>query len=485
MHQATKLAASSLANLLLATIGAFTLLPSSSGAEAFGTPMRPFSAQSPWNARPIAPVLGNFEVPRSTYSAMVAEGKWSTGVFVAATTDGPMTVLGPLDKPGVWDPDAEVVRDTVVIPRWPVAVVPAEGTDGHADIVDPVTGIIHSFFKLKHVDGNWRALQYAWTRLDGRGWGEPGHYFQGARAAAVPTMGGLIRRHEVNDGDSVYRHALAMSLTFNALSPGPTYIFPATSADTGAEKTNSGQIPEGALMMLPPDYDTASIKELKLRKVAETLKVFGAYVVDRNVGTPFAIYVENGSHFDVHGGKWNNEVARELDRIRGGLRQVVAADGWLDGNGRAMAQLEQRLNLLSMRGPWQLVKGDGPVGEFDTWQQAVVFPPNGSATIQSNGRGNSLRLIDWARPQPGGRFRLSARAQGGGALRLQLYDAGRRTVLYDSGELTDGKSAEFVWPEGQRGVVVTVRGGGRPTASSVGGSLVPLVEPAPAMPHSR
>ena len=327
-------------------------------------------------------------------------------------------------------------------------------------------------------------LQYAWTRLDGRGWGEPGHYFQGARAAAVPPMGGLIRTREVNDGDSVYRHALAMSMTFNALSPGPTYIFPATSADGGAEKVNSGQIPEGALMMLPPDYDTASIKEPKLRKVAETLKLFGAYVVDRNVGTPFAIYVENGTHFDVHGGRWNNEVARELDRIRGGLRQVVSVDGWLDGNGRPMAQLEQRLNLMSMRGPWRLVKGDGPLGEYETWKQAVVFPAGGSTTVQINTSGRNLHPVAWAKPQPGDRYRLTARAESGGSLRLQLYDAGR-SALYDSGELADGQSAEFIWPEGQRGAAVTVRGGGKSVASSVGGSLLPMANPAPTMPHRQ
>lgn len=454
-------------------------------AEPFGTPLRPFSAQSPWNARPVNPVLGDFEIPRSTYYPTLAEGKWSTGVFVASASDKPMVVLGPVDKPGVWDPDGEVIRDSIVIPRWPASVLPASGSDGHADIVDPITGVIHSLFKLKNVDGQWRALQYAWTRLDGRGWGEPGHYFQGSRAAAVPTMGGLIRTHEVSDGDSVYRHALAMSLTFNALSAGPVYVFPATSADGNAAKTNSGQIPEGALLMLPPDYDAASIKEPKLRKVAETLKLFGGYVVDRNVGTPFVIYVENGTHFDVHGGRWNSDVARELDRMRGALRQVVAVDGWIDGNGRPMAQLDQQLNLLSMRGPWQVMKGDGPAGEFDTWRQAVVFPPDSGAVQQVNNSGRNLHAVTWARPQPGDRYRLTARAEGGGTLRLQLFDAGRRTVLFDSGELADKQTAVFVWPEGQRGAVVTVRSGGKNVASVVGGSLVVLTPPAPALPRSR
>lgn len=463
----------------------FLLFPFPTNAEPFGIYRNAFSANSPWNSRPVGPVLGNYEIPKSTYFPSIAEGAYSTGVFLARPNDAPVTVTGLPGSAGLWDPDAETSRTSIVIPRWPVDVIPASGTDGHADIVDPISGIVHSFFYLRLIDGQWRAKMYAWSRLDGYGWGESGHYYQGARATGVPAMGGLIRTQDVNDGDSVYRHALAMSLTFNALSPDPTYIFPATSADGGAEKTNSGQIPEGALMMLPPEYDTASIKSLKLRKVAETLKLFGAYVVDRNVGTPYVFYVENGTNFDVHGGMWNNEIARELDRIRSGLRQVVAVDGWLDGNGRPMAQLEQRLNLLSMRGPWRLLKSDGPLGEFDTWQQAVVFPPGGGVTQQINTSGNTLHTVAWARPQQGDRYRLTARAEGGGSLRLQLYDAGGRSVLYDSGELADGQSAEFTWPEGQRAVAVTVRGGGKPTACAVGGSLVPLATPVPALPHSH
>ena len=61
------------------------------------------------------------------------------------------------------------------------------------------------------------------------------------------------------------------------------------SADGGAEKSNSGQIPEGALLMLPAGFDTRRISTPALRKIAETLKRHGGYVVDRNEGTPFVI----------------------------------------------------------------------------------------------------------------------------------------------------------------------------------------------------
>ena len=56
---------------------------------------------------------------------------------------------------------------------------------------------------------------------------------------------------------------------------------------------NSGQTPEGALLMLPQSFDIDKTRNATLKKVAKTLKTYGAYVVDRNHGTPFAIYFEN------------------------------------------------------------------------------------------------------------------------------------------------------------------------------------------------
>lgn len=438
--------------------------------EGWGTYLRPFSPQSPWNSRPVQPVFDDFEIPRSSFFPALVEGKYSTGVFLTAESDEAMQVRPLPGTRGLWDADAEVHRDGIVIPRWPADTLPATGSDGHADIVDVQSGIVHSFYKLKNLDGQWCARQYAWTRLDGRGWGDPAHYFQGARAAAVPSMGGIMRKHEVNDGDSVYRHALAMSLTHNALSADPTYIFPATSADGDAARANKGRIPEGALLMLPPEYDTSSIRNPKLRKVADTLKLYGGYVVDRNVGTPFTAYVEYGSNVKLHAGGWDNEVARQLDRIRSGLRWVINAGGWLDALGRPMA-MDRRLNLLSMRGPWRLERNVGNLGSFETWRQAVVFAPQSEAITQVNSSGRSLQPVAWARPVTGEKYRLTAQTTGGGRLRLQLFTQGRDEI-FDSGELDDQKSVTFKWPADQKHVSLTARAGKSPEGSSVSGTLV-------------
>ncbi|HEY9106911.1 MAG TPA: Atrophin-1 multi-domain protein [Roseateles sp.] len=438
--------------------------------KEFGTFERPFAPQSPWNSRPIDPKLEGIEIATAKFYPAVEEGPFSTAAFLASASDGPMEIKAPVGKKGIWDPDAEEFKDSLIIPRWPAAVTPATGGDGHADIVDSVDGLIHSFYQLRYVDGVWRTTQHSWSRLDGRGWGDPAHYFQGARATGVPTIGGVIRRHEMNDGDTLFRHALAMSLNETSLSPSPAYVYPATAADWDAAKVHLGTIPEGTLMMLPPDYDTSKIANPVLKRVADTLKVYGAYVVDRNQGSPFIIYAEIGGGFHLHGGRgrWDNAVATELQRIRAALRMVVSASGWLDGRGNSFNP-PRNFNILSMRGAWSLERGTVK-GVYDTRKQAVVFSADATDVQQSNSSGRNITTISWAVPVAGQRYQLTAVTEGGGRLRLRLRDADGR-FQFDSGELKNGKSVQFVWPAGYKGALVTAIAGST-GESAVGGTLV-------------
>lgn len=86
-------------------------------------------------------------------------------------------------------------------------------------------------------------MQYAWSPLDGYGFGTPDHFYQGARAAGVPPSAGIIRVHEIDDGLPLYRNAIAMSMTFSGLCKDPTYIYPATSADSDAQYSDYGSVP--------------------------------------------------------------------------------------------------------------------------------------------------------------------------------------------------------------------------------------------------
>ncbi|SEK52643.1 hypothetical protein SAMN05216359_10283 [Roseateles sp. YR242] len=431
------------------------------GELRFGTAERPFSARSPWNCRPVDPVLEGWAIPKDAYFPAIESHKYSTGVFLCSPDDKPLRVLG-LNPRGIWDPDAEAFTPEVVIPRWPADVLPAAGSDGHADLVDVQAGVIHSFFQLKRDGDQWRAQQYAWTPLDGRGWGDPAHYFQGARAAGVPTMGGLIRSHEIEDGDSVYRHALALSLTFSGLSPAPGYVFPATSADRGVEQ-NKGQIPEGALLMLPSDFEIRALGDASMRKIGETLKRYGGYVVDRNYGTPFVIYAEIGSRFPiVLKGGWNSQVANDLERLRANLRQVKSVKGWLDGHDRP-TDLEASLNLISMRGDWRVQRGTAKA-RFDTWRQAVTFEDAKDAVLAVEGN-RQVSGVYWARPKPGQACKLTARCSGDARLRLELKDRNGRTLV-DSGELENGKTASFDWPDGYAVARSSVRAAGSGSAGA-------------------
>ena len=120
----------------------------SSAAAAFETYQKPFSAWSPWNSRPVNPVLDTYEIPKSSYFPSIERGTWSTGLFLAKSTDKPVTVTGRNGAPGPNNPDT-LMNGAVTLPRWPADTLPATGADGHADIYDPVTGIIHSFWHSK------------------------------------------------------------------------------------------------------------------------------------------------------------------------------------------------------------------------------------------------------------------------------------------------------------------------------------------------
>jgi hypothetical protein len=449
------------ANLLLSTTLTFSPVPAHAATDfaattGFGTYYKPFAPDSPWNKRPINPVLRAGEIKKPLYNPtwipVVGDGALSLQVFMAKAGDPGVTIHGKPGTSGVGDPDTGFYR-TITLPRWPANVVPASGADGHADVVDTVTGIVHSFYQLKYANGKWTAGMYSWSRLDGRGFGEGGHWSQGARASGVPNMGGLIRIHEIDDGEPYYRHALAMTLPRHTLSGGASvasYIRPATSTDSNAAQ-NSGSVPMGALIMLPSGFDTNKLSSPKLRKIAATLKLWGAYVVDSNYDTAYGIHVENGANFNLMpSGVWDTKVVADLELIRAALRQVAGAQSWIDGNGVTRTK-EAPMGLLSMRGTWLIhqTSTKGP-GGFDTWSQALVFPYMASKVTLIN-YNNEVSKVDWAKPVPGGRMRFESRSTGGATIRLQVNVAGK--VVFDSGFLGNGAAATFNWPGAASGPV--------------------------------
>ena len=419
-----------------------SITPATSNAAEFGTFKKPFSVTSLWNSRPRQVAFGSVVIPTSSYYPLVGTGSYSTIAFLASSTDSAVTVYPADGKPGVWDPDSEAYYPSITIPHWPSETVPATGTDGHADIVDVEKGVIHSFFQLKNTNGRWTATQYAWASLKDRGWGDGAHYFQGARAAGIPSMAGLIRKHEINDGAPQFYHALAMSLTYNGMSNIEQYVYPATSGDYGW-KQNYGFIPMGALMMLPPSFDANSIADPDLRKVVNTLKTFGAYVVDRNVGTPFYIYVENGSNYTLHKGGWNSVVAKDLHRIREAMRQVTHAKDWVDALGNPIASLPAA-NLASMRGPWRTRTSGGQIPRFDSYSQNLVFTNTSKVESAENASGRVISGVKWAKPVKGKLYEFRVEATNGGRAYLRFWGGGKEQ--FNTRALGNGQTFRFHWP---------------------------------------
>lgn len=464
-------------SFILASSLIFSALPAKAQTQytsttGWGTYYKPFAVDSPWNSRPIKPVFGTYPVNKPlhnpTWVPVVGGGALSLEVFKAQATDGPMIVYGKPGVNGVVDPDIGGYRN-ISMPRWPASVTPASGNDGHCDIVDTVTGIVHSFYQLKYINGKWTAGMYAWTRVDGRGWGDAEHWSQSARASGVPASAGLIRKHEIADGAAYYNHALAMSLPAHTMANGvtaPSYVYPATTTDTYAP-TNTGKIPMGARLMLPDSFDTSKLTTSALRKIANTLKRHGAYVVDSNYDTAFSIYVENGTNYSLMPNGWDENIVRGLEQIRAALREVVAAEDWVDGDGNSKGG-PAKTGLLSMRGLW-LVSG-GTVagkGKFDTWQQALVFPNTTTKLTQVNYT-NGLSKVTWSEPKNNATMRFAAVAEGGARIRLKVMNGAY--VEFDSGFLNNGVSVTFKWPNKTSDVILAAESGVN-TASKVRGVL--------------
>jgi hypothetical protein len=95
------------AMLLNTTDGGEESAPASlAGAPVWGTYWKPFVAKSLWISRPVAPVFGDFVIPKADYSPALAEGKFSTGAFLSRANDGPMTVTALPGKKGLYDADS-------------------------------------------------------------------------------------------------------------------------------------------------------------------------------------------------------------------------------------------------------------------------------------------------------------------------------------------------------------------------------------------
>jgi len=287
--------------------------PPDAAPAAAPTPLaRLFSAQSPWNLTPVAPVFGKDTVPAAKQKPWIEEAAYASKIFVAEAGDAPVTVRAKQIANALEGAD-------VLIPRFPADTVPATGSDGHCEVLDG--GDLHSFFALRKVSGQWSCDKYAYSSVSGSGWGTVANP-DNSRAAGCSTAGGLLVKSE--RGMKVVPHALAIGLDKNGIKAGP--VWPATLEDYAGGYSGPFQI--GSLLMLPPSFDAGALALEESRTIARTLKLWGGRVVDATQDT-MNIYAEIGSEWNQSyvDGKWLASFPADMEAIKAALRPVTSQSG--------------------------------------------------------------------------------------------------------------------------------------------------------------
>jgi hypothetical protein len=161
-------------------------------------------------------------------------------------------------------------------------------TDGVVVVHDKPTGKPHQLRQYDWNNGKPRAGQYRTWPIKGLGHGvKPGDRI-GTSASGVAAMFGLLRGEEINVAGRPVQHALQMVLprtnpsTCNVMI-GKTFKLPAVSMDGGWAGTNvnTGNIPYGALMALPPAVSIAGLGLSEPgKRLAQALRDYGIYLVD-------------------------------------------------------------------------------------------------------------------------------------------------------------------------------------------------------------
>jgi hypothetical protein len=236
--------------------------------------LHPFASSSPWNtaigsAARFEPADGARTLALRTAKPVINRELWSVPVRLARETD-PLVTL-------------EAVRNrTTYRIRIPADTVTTGGADGHLTIVSPDGVTAYDAFKLVRVDATlWRAQVVTVVDLRTSG------IWAGVRAAATPSLAGLIRAHEVRDRR--IPHALAIAVPNTVLQNGP--VWPAKRQDTDGAAAYSGRVPMGTLFAIPGSVDVDALPiSPDGRALARALQDYGAYVVDR-AGTA-ALYCE-------------------------------------------------------------------------------------------------------------------------------------------------------------------------------------------------
>ena len=250
----------------------------------------PFSTTSPWNtpigsgvryesaSDPRTQTVRNYPT-----DAWMNVDQYSVPVYRATTAD-PLVTLSDVVHGGSWQV------------RMPTSASAAAGTDANMAVIQPDGRSVDLWQAVRTSATTMSAQSVAFASITGSGLGPKA----GIRASGLSSLGGLIRKWEVDPSDPSYtdgviRHALAMSVTpemlqytsgtagYDAQGYGTErgYVWPATSQDWGSQYRYKGNLPMGSLLVIPKSVDLNSLGlDAQTMKIAKAMQDYGGYVVD-------------------------------------------------------------------------------------------------------------------------------------------------------------------------------------------------------------
>ncbi len=243
-----------------------------------------WNVQANWNIKiaPGAVTAGGSAVLMSRLAALgsfnLNQNQWAVNVARA-----PVGFSGP--RVSAINPDGWRMENVPMLPE----AIGTPDSDAHLVIIDEDKACVWNFQgNTKNLGSSYTAEAFGVFRLGGPGWYDPsmGGPWTG-RSSNACLLGGLILPEELSAG--VIPHALAIGVDGSLLASNPA--LPAKTTDAGGVV---GGLPNGSRLQLDPAFDINTIAGREARVIAQALKDYGAFVVERTTGV--ALYFQSTSN---------------------------------------------------------------------------------------------------------------------------------------------------------------------------------------------
>lgn len=258
-------------------------------------------------------------------------GPWGVSVADTSGSDPLKTIIGR----SVGGERIEGLPVTIRIPKngfkTRTGLNKSGNTDGVAVIYDRSTGRPHQLRQYNWNNGRPTAGQYKSWDIKGLGHGTRMGDRLGTSASGVAALFGVLRGHEINTPGHKVQHALQIVLPRKHIPRARCNIMlsreillPAVSRDSSALQAgqNTGNIPYGALLALPPSVNIAGLGLSEPgRRLAEAIQDYGIYVVDGGGCQNGAIRADqhvNGSTLAL--------LKRDIPKIHPHIRMILNND---------------------------------------------------------------------------------------------------------------------------------------------------------------